>query len=154
MIGLLDFIEEHREAVAFDLIQLGLRLRDFPSPGLTYGDMAIIVRQSPQGSSIARSVDPEASQWGLTDQLLALVGDYLAWIAWSKTADGEKNRNRPKPIPRPGVETDADTRKFGSDPVPIDELEDFLGWAKDRLQEKKNEPQPRDARGRFVKRDK
>lgn len=150
MIGLLDFVEEHREAVAYDLIRLGLRLRDFPSPHLTYGDMAVIVRRAPQDSSIAQSVDPEASRWGLSDQLLALVGDYLAWIAWSKTADGEKNRNRPKPIPRPGVEPDEDIQKFGSDPVPIDELEEFLGWAQRRVEQQKR---PRDPKtGRFIKR--
>lgn len=152
MIGLLDFIEEHQEAVRYDLIRLGLRLRDFPSPRLTYGDMAVIVRQSPQDSSIARSVDPEASQWGLTDQLLALVGDYLAWIAWSKTADGEKNRNKPKPIPRPGVEPDTDSRTFGSDPVPLDELEDFLNWSKSEI--KRRREQPRDPKtGRYIKRE-
>ena len=151
MIGLLDFIEEHREAVAYDLLKLGLRLRNFPSPSLTYGDMAVIVRQSSQDSAIARSVDPEQSAWTLSDQLLALVGDYLAWIAWSKTADGEKGRNRPKPIPRPGVEPDEDVRTFGSDPVALDELDAFLGWAKERVEEQQVPTRPRDARGRFIK---
>lgn len=154
MIGLLDFIEEHREAVAYDLLKLGLRLRNFPSPSLTYGDMAVIVRQSSQDSAIARSVDPEQSAWTLSDQLLALVGDYLAWIAWSKTADGEKGRNRPKPIPRPGVEPDEDVRTFGSDPVALDELDAFLGWAKERVEEQQVPTRPRDAvTGRFVKRE-
>lgn len=151
MIGLLDFVEEHREAVAYDLLKLGLRLRNFPSPSLTYGDMAVIVRQSSQDSAIARSVDPEQSAWSLSDQLLALVGDYLAWIAWSKTADGEKNRNRPKPIPRPGVTPDTDTQTFGSDPVPLGELEEFLGWAQERVQQKKKPPRD-PVTGRFVKR--
>lgn len=84
-------------------------------------------------------------EWGVVEQLAALQADYLALLLWSKTEDGEKNRNRPKPIERPGIEPDRDVQKFGSDPVPIDELEDFLGWSKPIAL-------PRDARGRFVKR--
>ena len=154
MIALLDFIEEHRDAVAGDLIRFGLRLRDFPSPRLTWGDMAVIIRQAPQDSAIARSVEPEASTWGLSEQLLALIGDYLAWQVWAQSKDGEKGRNRPKPIPRPGVEPDEDVRTFGSDPVALDELDAFLGWAKERVEEQQVPTRPRDAvTGRFVKRE-
>jgi len=131
MISLLDFIEEHRDAVASDLIDKGLRLRDFPSDRLTYGDLAAIIRNAPRTSAIARSVDPERAEWGVTDYLLAQVADAGAWLVWAKSADGAKGRNRPKPIPRPGWtddSTETDTRHFGSDPVPLDELVDFLGW--------------------------
>ena len=92
--------------------------------------------------------------WGLSEHLLALVGDYLAQSVWLNSADAEKGRNRPQPIPRPGVGPDEDKRTFGSDPVPIDELEAFLGWAQQRIEQVKERlPQPRDpATGRFVKR--
>lgn len=39
----------------------------------------------------------------LEPNLLAFIADRLAWIQWSKTEDAKKRRNRPKPIPRPGV---------------------------------------------------
>lgn len=129
---------------------MGLRLDWLSSEALSWRDLAVIVRQAPQDSAIARSVDPEQSAWKLSDHLLALVGDYLAWIAWSKTSDGEKNRNQPKPIPRPGVEPDEDSRTFGSDPVPLDELEDFLNWSKSEIKRRRN--QPRDPKtGRYIK---
>ena len=34
----------------------------------------------------------------LSEQLLARAVDELAFISWSKTVDGQKNRNRPKSV--------------------------------------------------------
>lgn len=45
-------------------------------------------------------------QWRSADTLLlAEIADSMNFLAWTKTKDaGKKNpRNRPKPIPRPGV---------------------------------------------------
>lgn len=151
IVGLLGLIREHREAVEYDLIALGLRLEWITSVALSWRDLLVVVRQAPPGSAIARAIEPEQSEWGISEQLLALVADYLAWIQWSKTTDGEKGRNRPKPIPRPGVEPDTKTQRIGADPVPIAELEAFLGWASEKVAEVKQD-RPRDARGRFVKR--
>lgn len=132
---------------------MGLRLDWLASEELSWRDLLVIVRQAPQSSAVARAVEPEQSTWGLSEQLLALVADYLAWLQWAQTEDGSKNRNRPKPIPRPGVESDDEVRKFGSDPVALNALDDFLGWAEARVQEEKQQSKgrPRDARGRFVK---
>lgn len=131
---------------------MGLRLDWLASEALSWRDLLVIVRQAPQSSAVARAVEPEQSTWGLSEQLLALVADYLAWLQWAQTEDGSKNRNRPKPIPRPGVESDDEVRKFGSDPVALNALDEFLGWAADKVVEAKRKP-PRDARGRFVKRE-
>lgn len=153
MIAALDFIDEHRRAVAYDLLNLGMRLRDFPSPDLTYGDMLVIIQHAPRSSAIARAVDPERAEWSLSDYLLAQIADANAWLVWSKSKDAERNRNRPKPIPRPGLEPDEDVQHFGSEPVPLDELEDFLGWSAELagVAPLANPPQPRDARGRFMR---
>lgn len=51
-------------------------------------------------------------QWHLVEnQMLAAQTDLLALIWWSKTRDGQKNKNRPKPVPRPGI---ADPEKAGN----------------------------------------
>ena len=132
MIGLLDFLEEHRDAVAYDLMSMGYRLRDFPSPALTYGDLLVVVRQCPAGSAVARSVDPEQSAWGISEHLLATAADSLAWLVWAKSEDASKRRNKPRPIPRPGVvDPDRETQVIGSAPVPLDELDDFLEWGRE-----------------------
>lgn len=119
---------------------------------MSWRDLLVVVRQAPQHSAIARAVEPEQSAWGLTEQLLALVADYSATLMWLQTADAEKGRNRPRPIPRPGVEPDVDVQKFGSDPVTLDALDDFLGWAKATVEGTKKSQRPRDpVTGRFIK---
>lgn len=51
-----------------------------------------------------RALTGEEWQWAyLSNHLLALLGDELAWSNWTKTKDGQHNRRRPDPIPRPGV---------------------------------------------------
>ena len=55
----------------------------------------------------------DASPWGLAEQLLAQIVDNQNIQIWFKTKDGEKGRNRPKPIPRPGVDPDQDVKRIG-----------------------------------------
>lgn len=45
--------------------------------------------------------------WLLDEQLAALVADRLQVLIWQKTGDGQKGKNVPKPIPRPGFEDDS-----------------------------------------------
>jgi len=45
--------------------------------------------------------------------LQASMVDLLNILVWFKTADGQKGRNRPKLVPRPGVEPDKDTKSHG-----------------------------------------
>ena len=148
--GLLELLREHGEAVEYDLLALGLRLDWLGTDLLTWRDLLVVVRQAAPGSAIARAVEPEQAAWGLSEQLLALVADYLAWMQWAQSTDGEKGRNRPRPIPRPGVEPDVERSVFGSDPVALDELDKFLNWSNSEI--KRRREQPRDPRtGRFVK---
>jgi hypothetical protein len=45
-------------------------------------------------------------------------------LVWAKTKAAQKGRNRPKPIPRPGV---AGPERIG-DAMPIEELNALIGW--------------------------
>lgn len=65
----------------------------------------------------------EAS-WGLTELLLAEAVDALRIANWQRGSG--KRSEYPKPLPRPGVEPESLT--YGSKPVPIDELDEWLGW--------------------------
>lgn len=129
--GLLDLLdnEEYREAIEYDLIDKGLRLRDLGEPGFTWRDLYVITRKSPPASALARELYGEDAHWGLLEQLAAAMVDAQNLANWLQSKDGAKNRNRPKPIPRPGVKADKDINKFGKDAVPIDEMADFLGWS-------------------------
>lgn len=101
--------------------------------------------------SIQSESDPRAPSWGLGEQLLASAVDTLNVLAWMQSKDGQKNRNRPKPIRRPGVDAaEHEERVIGSAPVPLSELDEFLQWGPSPAQPA---TQPRDSRGRFIRRD-
>lgn len=93
--------------------------------------------------------------WGITEQLLAAAVDALNGANWQR--GGGKQRDKPKPIPRPGTRNE-ESKSFGRDAVTIEEIDDFLGWSKElatpepvRPVDKVKAPRKRDARGRFCK---
>lgn len=113
------------------------------------------VHLPPESATFRGIYGAESTEWGLAEHLLAEIADASAWLVWSKTKDAERNRNKPRPIPRPGITPDeTDTRHFGSDPVPLADLDDFLGWSAELAGNAPlaDPPQPRDARGRFMRR--
>ena len=71
-------------------------------------------------------VTSEESPWGLSEHLLAAIADAALAGNWMQSKDGQKNRNRPKPIPRPGLEP-AD-KKYGGKAESIDSIREWLGW--------------------------
>lgn len=50
-----------------------------------------------------RAIHPEWQWMIVTNQIGADSADRLRWLQWAKSADGQKNRNRPPLYPRPGV---------------------------------------------------
>lgn len=75
-------------------------------------------------SAVNRAMNPQW-MWGLSEHLIAGMVDSLRWLVWSKTKDGQHNRNHPQPLPRPGV---AAPERLGDKPVSIADMNDFLGW--------------------------
>lgn len=118
--GLCWLIAQHAEAVEFDLIALGLRLRWLGVPGRSFNwrDLRAIVALSPPDSALRRVTEGEG--WTRTDHLLALVVDHLAVANWQRQR--KKGSTRPKPLKRPGMKGD---RKVGADPIPISS---FSNW--------------------------
>ena len=101
--------------------------------GLNLGDMgcAFTVRHAadlaaclPPDGAVAKAINPDW-RWGLQEHLLATIADTLRWLQWSKTADGAKNRKRPKPIPLPGVDQGKGRMKDAVS-VDVDELKRLL----------------------------
>lgn len=118
-------IQEHSEAIEYDLISMGLRLRQLGTAELTWRDLKVIIQHGPAQSALARAMYPDHG-WGLSEQLQAALLDKANWLVWAKTKDGQSGRNRPKPIPRPGVE---DTEKLGNTVMSITEMDSFLGYS-------------------------
>lgn len=96
-------------------------------PSFTWGDLHTVIVNLPQESALARSVQPDDAPWTLAAQLLAEIADGVRWLQWSKTKDAEHNRNRPKPIPRPGVTDQDKGRRITAKPATVDEIAEWLG---------------------------
>jgi hypothetical protein len=69
-------------------------------------------------------VHPEAAEWGPVEHLLAGIFDLLQAGNWQR--GGDPRAPRPKPLPRPGV--DSGEKKYGGKPLPMDEMARRLGW--------------------------
>ena len=61
----------------------------------------MLLRHAEPGSAVFRATFGEKATWSVTDHLLAVQVDLLNLLVWMKSKDGQANRNRPKPIPRP-----------------------------------------------------
>jgi len=123
--GLLTLLREFRGALNYDLIGLGYRVADVPS-SLSWGDLRDIVAHQPATSALYRAMHPDESQWGLPEHLLAVIADAVIAGNWMQSRDGQKNKNRPKQIPRPGVVPDKKT--FGGKAESMTTIRDWLGW--------------------------
>ncbi|WP_193510500.1 DUF5361 domain-containing protein [Cryobacterium sp. BB736] len=79
----------------------------------------------PDRSVLQLESKPEDSGWTLANHLIAEAVDSLRLQIWQKTKDGRKNRNRPKPIERPGRRPE----RFGKKPLELHRMRDWLGWS-------------------------
>lgn len=122
--GLIGFIREHREALEYHLIKLGLRLRDLGTEKLSWYDLKIIVRHIEPGSPLHHAIAPEQARWAtgeIVPYLLAHIADVLANANWQRA--NRPSAPRPKPIPRPG--DNAQNKKYGSEPIPVSSFNDW-----------------------------
>ncbi|WP_310962153.1 DUF5361 domain-containing protein [Nocardioides terrisoli] len=119
-------IAEHKEALEYDLIRLGLRLDWLGTPELSWRDLLVLVRQAPESSAIRRALLGDSAGWGLPEHLLARLSDQVANLVWLQTEDGAKGVNRPVPLPRPGVEPVADESRMGGRAVDLIDMAEWL----------------------------
>lgn len=56
----------------------------------------------------------------------ALQADYLALLVWMRSKDGQKGRNRPKPLPRPDTSTPGATPAAAPAGVDVADLAEIL----------------------------
>lgn len=90
----------------------GVDLLDLYRGVLSVRRLGVLVRGLPPQSATVQAAEPD-TRWSLTDHLLAAVVDELRLGNWLQSKDGHANRNRPQPIPRPGV-AGRETVKWGN----------------------------------------
>lgn len=131
ILGLLDFIDAHRQALEFDLIRLGLRLRRLATEELTWADLDAIVYglQLDPGTAVAKDLNGrELLQWDAHAQLMAGVFDQLGITNYllRRTLGGDDKAEPPEQLPRPGVKPK--TVQWGGHARTIEEMDRLLGW--------------------------
>lgn len=87
---------------------------DIDRMGVDYTTLhaAALVAQLPEGSRLARAVDPD-NEWTLDRVLMATVASDLNWLVWSQTKDAHKHGSKPpKPIGPSWVRKGDDARQI------------------------------------------
>lgn len=106
ILGLYGLIQEHREAIRYDLFMAGRSLDDL-GHAYSWDDFAAFVKFAPVDSRLAASVTG-MSAWTRGEVLLASAVDALRGANWQRA----KGRGpRPKPIKVPGY--GPTEKKFG-----------------------------------------
>lgn len=121
ILGLLRLVEEHSEAIEFDLIRMGLRVRHVGSSDFNWRDFLVVVKRLGRDSETYRELHPDDdTSWMVSDYLLATIADITHMRLWQ--AGGGKGK-KPKPIPRPG-----EVKRRKGDSMSVEEAKAWLGW--------------------------
>jgi hypothetical protein len=117
-------LTEFGEAIEYDLLTMGLHLDDLGTLALSWRDLLVILQNLPRTSAYGRAKCGDDAEWGLLEQLSAMVSDRLDVANWQRANAGKKTPSaKPRPIPRPGVKDDR--AKVGRDPIKV---KDFDAW--------------------------
>jgi hypothetical protein len=103
----------------------------FGETPMSAGRLWALVKHLPPGSALAREIDPQGSQWGNTEELLATLVEITDWGNRNFAAVHAKNRKHITPIkiPRPKKPTAPGKKK----PKKQSEPEQMLSFFGKRL---------------------
>ena len=129
IISLAKFSLEHREAMEYDLLtKTGHEFIDIGRT-LSWDALDSFLQFIGPDSALFREKDPELARWATTlktNEILADIWDVLSAINNNLVAIGSrKPAKKYKPYPRPWKKNE-DTKKIGSDALPVDELEKWM----------------------------
>lgn len=119
--------EEEFAAIEADLVRAGWTLADAPHD-LSWRALFAFIRFLGPESAYMRVVSPDYAHWLGSEgvpNLLAEVVTILNTQVWQKTKDGQRNRNRPKPIKRPWTKATSD--QIGRGAIPASKWDEFWG---------------------------
>lgn len=114
---------EHPDELRADLQQYyGINI-DGMGVDYTHAHAAVLMRQLPLTSRLARIADPD-SAWTDETHFLAAIEYDLRILAWQKTKDAQHGRNKPKPNKTPREIDKERKRREGFDKKLVDK---YLG---------------------------
>ncbi|PRB14463.1 hypothetical protein [Microbacterium sp. MYb62] len=117
--GLLDLVDEHQEAIEFELLVIGRRLAELSTAALSWRDLFVLVRrwQKTPGNAFAAVMHGgEVPSW--SEQVLAVIVDMLNGIAFILR---KGKGSRPKRLQRWWEKRKQ--QKFGREPIPLSKFD-------------------------------
>lgn len=115
--GLFELVIEYREAIQYDLLMLGVKIRHLGTGRFGWDDFALFVKFMPASSQLFQAV--RGPQWSPELHMLANILDALMSANWQR---GGNKGPRPKPVKRPGS---GGSERLGK-PVAFERVEEFL----------------------------
>lgn len=123
--GLLELHEAHPTAVEHELIRLGLRWRDVGSEAFTWRDLLVVVEEISTDSALMRAMHPDI--YAMPRREMELLAYYLN-VANVQRGNASGARRHDFPEPPAWARSGKESKVFGSDPLPFDEMAAFLDW--------------------------
>ena len=128
MIGLANFVAEHRGAVERDLLtETGHELKDVGST-LSWGALNSFLSHIKLGSAVGGELAPEMTEWSTTaktNTILTDIYDQLSIInAQLRVIASHKRGPRPKPYKRPGQKDDQ--QRIGKGALPLNKMREWI----------------------------
>lgn len=130
MIGLADFIVEHREAIERDLLtETGHELTDIGG-ALSWGALKSFLSTIKLGSALGGELNPELTEWATTAKTNAILADIydqlsLVNMYLRMLISHKKPTKMPEPYKRPGKEH-KETKRIGKGALPIDKMREWI----------------------------
>lgn len=109
-LGLCELIEEHAEEIEADLLsRYGIDIYAYHRGEISTRRMLNLIRRLPPDSELGKAINGPSADWSREEHLLALLADRVSELTWvficANSEEGEAPE-RPKPIPRPGIESE------------------------------------------------
>lgn len=127
IVSLANFVEDHGEAINYDLLTRTTYQLDDVGGVLSWDSLHSFIKYLGTDSALARDLGKSTGweQTIKTNALLADIYDLLQVINANLCTLGGKRAKKIKPYPRPS-DKDENTRKIGKGALPIDELREWI----------------------------
>ena len=120
---------EHLDALEADLVAAGWSWDDVPRR-LPWRAVLAFADHPRPGSAFHAAIAPEHAAWTDPAFLAFLVSRVEFQVRqgnWMQSKDGQRNTNKPKPIPTPWDKKDTSRQIIGAGGIPMSEWGDFWG---------------------------
>lgn len=124
MISLFALVQAYPSQIEYDLIRLGLRLRQWPDGGLSWRDLVVIVKHCPPDSALRQALPESGPSPTDTPQLLRDIEHGIRVLQWQN--QGKDDHPYPEPYRWPGEKTPPPAADEQPSSYRLEEIDDAM----------------------------